>query len=205
MRALGITLAIAIALALQTSIARFVTPGAGLIDLVFVAVVYIALSGGPAAGLIAGAVAGLAQDALAATGSVTIAIGAGTVATRSIIGIGGLAKTVVGFFAGIIGSQFIVARPLPRALVFFTATVAHAIMFVGLYRVIDRGIRADAVRRRSSARPAPTRWSACWCFRWPICCRASSIVGGRWADTCGSTAGWTKIGGCSAEGLGIGD
>ncbi len=58
---------------------------------------------------------------------------------RSIIGIGGLAKTVVGFFAGIIGSQFIVARPLPRALVFFTATVAHAIIFVGLYRVIDRG------------------------------------------------------------------
>lgn len=139
MRALGITLAIAIALALQTSIARFVTPGAGLVDLVFVAVVYIALSGGPAAGLIAGAVAGLAQDALAATGSVTISIGAGTVATRSIIGIGGLAKTAVGFFAGIVGSQFIVARPLPRALVFFTATVAHAIMFVGLYRVIDRG------------------------------------------------------------------
>jgi len=37
-----------------------------------------------------------------------------------------------------VGSQFIVARPLPRALVFFTATVAHAIIFVGLYRVIDR-------------------------------------------------------------------
>ena len=146
MRALGITLAIAIALALQTSIARFVTPGAGLVDLVFVAVVYIALSGGPAAGLIAGAVAGLAQDALAATGSVTISIGAGTVATRSIIGIGGLAKTAVGFFAGIVGSQFIVARPLPRALVFFTATVAHAIMFVGLYRVIDRGYELTTFR-----------------------------------------------------------
>ncbi len=139
MRVLGIALAIAVALALQTSLARFLTPGAGLGDLVFVAVVYIALSGGPTAGLIAGAVAGLAQDALAATGALQIAIGAGSVSTRSIIGIGGLAKTVVGFFAGIVGSQFIVARPLPRALVFFTATVAHAIMFVGLYQVIDRG------------------------------------------------------------------
>jgi len=137
-RAIAILLAIAIALALQTSLARFFTPGAGLIDLVFVVVVYIALSGGPTAGMIAGAVAGLSQDALAATGALQISIGAGTVSTRSIIGIGGLAKTVVGFFAGIIGSQFIVARPLPRALVFFTATVAHAIIFVGLYQVIDR-------------------------------------------------------------------
>jgi hypothetical protein len=133
------TLVLAIALALQTSLARFLTPGGGLVDFVFIAVVYIALSGGPTEGMIAGALAGLAQDALAATGAAQeISIGAGSVTMRSIIGIGGLAKTVVGFFAGIIGSQFIVARPLPRALVFFTATVAHAIIFVGLYRVIDR-------------------------------------------------------------------
>ena len=78
-------------------------------------------------------------------------------ATRSIIGIGGLAKTVVGFVAGIIGSQFIVARPLPRAFVFFTATVAHAIIFLGLYRVHRPRIRADDVPARSSARPARTR------------------------------------------------
>ena len=139
MRAALIVMVIAVALALQTSLARFLTPGAGLVDLVFVAVVYIALSAGPTAGLIAGAVAGLAQDTLSATGASQIAVGAGVVSTRSIIGIGGLAKTVVGFVAGIVGSQFIVARPLPRGLVFFTATVAHAIIFVGLYRVIDRG------------------------------------------------------------------
>jgi|SRR5688572_24373694 hypothetical protein len=137
MRGASIALMIAIALALQTSLARFLTPGANLLDLVFVAVVYIALTGGAGAGLIAGAVAGLAQDALSATGTSEIAVGSGMVTTRSIIGIGGLAKTAVGFVAGIIGSQFIVTRPLPRALVFFTATVAHAIMFEGLYRVLD--------------------------------------------------------------------
>lgn len=139
MRAAGITLVIVVALALQTSLARFLTPGGGLVDLVFVAVVYIALSSGPTAGMIAGAVAGLSQDALAASGTLNVMIGNGAVSTQSIIGIGSLAKTVVGFFAGIVGSQFIVARPLPRALVFFTATVTHAIIFVGLYRVIDRG------------------------------------------------------------------
>ena len=139
MKAAGITLVIIVALALQTSLARFLTPGGGLVDLVFIAVVYIALSSGPTAGMIAGAVAGLSQDTLAASGTLTVMIGNGAVSTQSIIGIGSLAKTVVGFFAGIVGSQFIVARPLPRALVFFTATVAHAIIFVGLYQVIDRG------------------------------------------------------------------
>ena len=137
MKIAGVGLMIIIALALQTSLARFLTPGANVIDFVFVAVVYIALTEGAGVGLIAGAIAGLAQDSLAATGTSVISVGAGMVTSRSIIGIGGLAKTVVGFVAGVIGSQFIVARPLPRALVFFTATVAHAIMFVGLYRVID--------------------------------------------------------------------
>lgn len=139
MRAAGIAVFVAVSLALQTTIARFLTPGANLIDLVFVAVVYIALAGGPVAGLIAGAIAGLAQDALAATGVSVIAVGAGVATSRSIIGIGGLAKTVIGFVTGIIGTQFIVARPLPRALVFFTATVGHAIIFLGLYAVVDPG------------------------------------------------------------------
>jgi hypothetical protein len=138
-KAIGIVLIIAVALALQTSFARFLTPGANLIDLVFVAVVYVALTGGPAAGLLAGAVAGIAQDALAATGNSVIIVGPGIATARSIIGIGGLAKTVVGFVAGIIGSQFIVARPLPRAFVFFTANVAHAIIFIGFYQMIDPG------------------------------------------------------------------
>jgi hypothetical protein len=138
-KAAGIALFIASALALQTTLARFLTPGANLIDLVFVAVVYIALTGGPVAGLIAGAIAGLAQDTISATGVSVIAIGAGVATARSIIGIGGLAKTVVGFVTGIVGSQFIVARPIPRALVFFTATVGHAIMFLGLYAVVDPG------------------------------------------------------------------
>ena len=137
MKAAGIALIIAVAIALQTSLARFLTPGANLIDLVSVAVVYIALTGGPAAGLIAGAVAGLTQDALGATGTSVVAVGGGVAIARSIIGVGGLAKTVVGFVAGVVGSQFIVARPLPRAFVFFTATAAHAIIFVGLYRVLD--------------------------------------------------------------------
>jgi hypothetical protein len=133
-RAAGLFVA---ALALQTTLARFLIPGANLVDLVFVAVVYIALTGGPTAGLIAGALAGLAQDALATTGTSVISTSSAVVTSRSIVGVGGLAKTVIGFVTGIAGTQFIVAQPLPRAVVFFTATVCHAIIFLGLYRVLD--------------------------------------------------------------------
>lgn len=138
MKAAVVALVIAIALAAQTTLTRYLPPGAHLVDLVFVAVVYISLTGGPVAGLIAGAAAGLAQDALAATGVSVIAVAAGVATARSIIGIGGLAKSCVGFVTGIVGSQFIVARPIPRAFVFFTATVAHAIIFLGIYSVLDQ-------------------------------------------------------------------
>jgi rod shape-determining protein MreD len=71
--------------------------------------------------LLSGAFAGLVQDAL----------------SSSVIGIGGLAKTLVGFLAGIIGTQFIVTASLPRFVVFFGATVLHALVFMGLYVLLD--------------------------------------------------------------------
>ena len=119
MRAARVALAIAIALALQTTLAHTLTGATTTVDLMLVAVVYVALTGGSVAGLAAGAIGGLVQDALSTTGASVVAVGSGVVAAKSIIGIGGLAKTVVGFVAGIVGTQFIVVRPLPRFLVFF--------------------------------------------------------------------------------------
>ena len=57
--------------------------------------------------------------------------------SSGVIGIGGLAKTIVGFLAGIIGTQFIVAQPLPRFVVFFVATIVHTAVFDGLYMLLD--------------------------------------------------------------------
>ncbi len=122
MKAVGVILAIALALALQTTLARYVIRGPVVVDLVLVAVVYVALSSGPVTGLFCGTAAGLIQDALVAS---------------PVIGIGGLAKTIVGFLAGIIGTQFIVAQPLPRFVVFFGATILHAVVFMGLYVLLD--------------------------------------------------------------------
>jgi rod shape-determining protein MreD len=120
-RAAGVILAVVAALALQTTLARFLFRGAIAVDLVLVAVVYVALTSGPGTGLLAGTFAGLVQDAL----------------SSSVIGIGGLAKTIVGFLAGVIGTQFIVSQPLPRFVVFFGASILHALVFIGLYVLLD--------------------------------------------------------------------
>jgi rod shape-determining protein MreD len=119
-RAAGVILAIAGALVLQTTLARFVR-GMVAVDFVLIVVIYVALTLGPVTGLLAGTVAGLLQDAL----------------SSPVIGIGGLAKTIVGFLTGIVGTQFIVAQPVPRFVVFFSATALHAAVFMGLYVLLD--------------------------------------------------------------------
>ena len=121
MKTAGVIVAIAAALVLQTTLARFVIHGTVAVDLVLVVVVYVALTSGPVTGLLAGTLGGLMQDAL----------------SSGVIGIGGLAKTVVGFLAGVVGTQFIVAQPLPRFVVFVAATILHALIVIGLYVLLD--------------------------------------------------------------------
>lgn len=124
MKTAGVLIAIALALALQTTLTRFVVGGTAAVDLVLVAVVYVALTTGPVTGMLAGSVAGLIQDAL----------------SSGVIGIGGLAKSIVGFIAGVIGQQFIVTALLPRIVMFVAATVLHSVVFMGLYIVL--GLRS---------------------------------------------------------------
>jgi rod shape-determining protein MreD len=120
-RLLGFVAIIAVALALQTTLAGMIMRGTAGIDFVLIAVVYLALSSGPVTGLLAGSVAGLIQDSL----------------SSGILGIGGLAKTLVGFLVGVLSTQFIVAAPLPRFVVFVAATALHAAVFMGLYVLLD--------------------------------------------------------------------
>jgi rod shape-determining protein MreD len=120
MKGLLVGVLIVAALALQTSTVLG-RQGAG-IDLVLVVVVWTALQFGPAAGLLTGAAAGIAQDVLSA----------------GIIGVGGFSKTLVGFGAGVVGSQFIVANALPRFVVLVVGAVVNEIVFLGLYAAIER-------------------------------------------------------------------
>jgi len=123
-RTAGVFIAIGLALALQTTLARFVVGGTTAIDLVLVTVVYIALTSGPLSGMLAGSVAGLIQDQL----------------STGVLGIGGLAKSIVGFAVGAIGQQFIITAALPRFVTFIGATAAYQALFMGLYVVL--GLRS---------------------------------------------------------------
>lgn len=124
MRALGTLGAMALAVVTQSMLGGLEWRGVPAVDLVLVVVVYVALTGGPAAGVAAGTIGGLVQDAL----------------SSGILGMGGLAKTVVGFLAGRLGTQFIVTATLPRMVTFAAATAAHAVLFMGAYSLL--GLRS---------------------------------------------------------------
>ncbi len=117
-----VLLTVLIALTLQMALARFAVGGRWVFDFVLVAVVYGALLWGPAAGMWIGTLGGLMQDAL----------------SEDVIGVGGFAKTVVGFAVGALGLQFMVARPLARAGAVAAATVVHRLIVVGLWAIADQ-------------------------------------------------------------------
>ena len=121
MRSAAAMAAILMAIALQTTLSRLGVGNGTALDLVLIVVVYVAIKSGPSTGLLAGTVAGLIQDSL----------------SSGILGIGGLAKTMVGFLAGVLGSQFIVTAPLPRFLLLIMGTALHAAIFMGLYTLLN--------------------------------------------------------------------
>ena len=118
MKAAWVLLATAAAIAIQTTVDRWLAAGA--VDLVLVVVVYNALASGRVTGLLTGSFAGLVQDVL----------------SGGVLGMAGLSKTVVGYLAGIVGTQFIVAHSASRFVVFFLATVLNAVIFMGLYELL---------------------------------------------------------------------
>ncbi|MEW6320791.1 MAG: rod shape-determining protein MreD [Acidobacteriota bacterium] len=121
MRGLLIAGVVVAALTLQTTLAGLAFGGPAAPDLVLIVVVYVGLTRGPVTGVLAGSLAGLTQDAL----------------SGGVLGIGGLAKTVVGFLAGVLGTQFIMTAPLPRFVAFVGGTLVHALVFMGLYTLLD--------------------------------------------------------------------
>ena len=117
-KALGTVFA---ALVLQTLLSRFAMHSRVTLDLVLVAVTFVALQAGPVAGIFAGTLGGLAQDAL----------------STGVLGIGSLAKTTVGYLAGVVGTQFIVSRPIPRFVVFVVASLVQLGIALGLETLLE--------------------------------------------------------------------
>jgi len=118
----AIMLAVLVAVVLQVTLARYTVGGRWVFDLVLVGVVFASLQWGAGAGILAGTMGGLLQDVLAG----------------GVVGVGGLAKTIVGFLAGAIGTQFVLARPQARVIIVVGATVIHRLMILAIYALIDQ-------------------------------------------------------------------
>jgi rod shape-determining protein MreD len=113
--------ALVLSLLIQTTLAGMSYETGTLVNVVLIAVVYVALALGPVAGLLTGAAGGLVQDAIAG----------------GIVGLGGMSKTLVGFVVGVLGAQFIVSQPAARFVMFVSATLLHEICFQSLFALAD--------------------------------------------------------------------
>jgi rod shape-determining protein MreD len=122
MKLTSVLLTVIVAVGLQMAVTRISVGGGWQVDLVLVGVTYAATYWGPVAGMVTGTVGGLLQDLL----------------SHGIVGVGGLAKTLVGFAVGTLSAQFIITRAAVRMGVVAGATVAHRLLVLALYALIDQ-------------------------------------------------------------------
>lgn len=122
MKLAAILVTVLLAVTVQAALARYTVGGQWVFDLVLVGVVFAALQWGPVAGMVSGTLGGLLQDLLAG----------------GVVGVGGLAKTCVGFAAGTIGTQFVLAKPGVRTAVAGVATVVHRVMILAMMALIEQ-------------------------------------------------------------------
>jgi rod shape-determining protein MreD len=109
------------AVLLQVLLARYTIGGQWAFDLVLVGVVFAALHWGVGAGLAAGTLGGLLLDVL----------------SGGVVGVGGLAKTLVGSAAGAVGATVVVTQLHARVLIVGLATVVHRAIVLGLTALIE--------------------------------------------------------------------
>ena len=121
MRITSVIATVFVAVSVQVLLSRFTIADRWVFDLVLVGVVYAALQWGAVAGMLAGTIGGLMHDVL----------------SGGIAGVGGLAKTAVGFAAGGVGTQLVVAKPHARMLIVAAASLAHRFAVLGLQAMID--------------------------------------------------------------------
>jgi rod shape-determining protein MreD len=124
-------LGLSLALLVQSVLAGLFVGASAAVNLVLVAIVYLALAYGAVTGLLAGTIGGLAQDTL----------GGG------IVGIGGMTNTLIGFVVGVLSQQFNLSTLGARLVMFVTATFVHDVVFQGLQAI-------------AAGRPFALKWSA---------------------------------------------
>jgi rod shape-determining protein MreD len=118
----SVLLTVVVSVIAQVTLARYTVGGSWVFDLVLVGVVFAGLQWGATAGLIGGTMGGLLQDLL----------------SGGIVGVNGLAKTITGCAAGIIGTQFVLTRAHARSIIVTAATFVHRGLMLALTGLIEQ-------------------------------------------------------------------
>ena len=92
------------------------------IDFPLLVTVYFGLQRAPVIGMVTGMIAGLGGDA----------VGGG------ILGVGGFAKTLIGYLVGVASVRLSLENPLARLSVVAVASTANTVLFVGLYQMLEQ-------------------------------------------------------------------
>jgi rod shape-determining protein MreD len=116
-----IIIAIIIFAGLQGAISRFV-PRFEFLDLTLILTVYLSLKRKPLQGMLVGAGAGLACDAL--TGA-------------PLLGASGFVKTIIGFILSSLNVHFAIDRKLMRLFMIVLASAGNVLLFIALYLVFN--------------------------------------------------------------------
>jgi len=121
MKVVVLVASVALSVAVQTTAARLFDLTFANIDLPLVVVVLAALSGGPIVGLWVGTLAGFLQDLM----------------SGGLVGVSGLAKSLVGATIGALAMRLMHTGHWHRILLILLATIMNIVLFVGVYRLVS--------------------------------------------------------------------
>ena len=123
MQTFKIALTIVVALLLQMLLPKYLS-FFSYIDLPLVVTVYFGLQREPVLGMVTGMIAGVGGDAV----------------EGGILGVGGFAKTLIGYVVGMASVKLSLENPLARLSVVAVASAANTALFVALHQMLDQSL-----------------------------------------------------------------
>jgi rod shape-determining protein MreD len=116
-----IILTIFIVLLLQMLLPNYL-PFFRYVDLPLVVTVYFGLQRAPMLGMLTGTALGLGGDRVAG----------------GILGVGGFAKTLIGYLVAVASVRFALENPLARLAIMAVSSAANTVLFIGLYLMLEQ-------------------------------------------------------------------
>ncbi|MFL6214933.1 MAG: rod shape-determining protein MreD [Blastocatellia bacterium] len=121
MQTFKIVLTIFVVLLLQMLLPNYL-PFFKYVDLPLVVTVYFGLQRAPMLAMFSGLALGLGGDALAG----------------GVLGVGGFAKTLIGYLVAVASVRFALENPLARLAMVALSSATNTVLFIGLYLMLDQ-------------------------------------------------------------------